>query len=331
MKIHDQIYGTIDIQEPVLKALLASRAIQRLKGVQQHGISGVIGLTQPITRYDHSLGTLILVRSLGGSLAEQIAAMLHDVSHTAFSHVIDYVIGDHDGQGYHDEVKEAYVRQTDLPALLQEYDYDWQALLDENTFSLLEQPSPRLCADRIDYFLRDSIALNLATREDVERVLQHLTVHDGRIVTNAMSVAQWLAYTYIAADKASWANLREVALYEVTARAIRRALQIKHINTDDFWKTDEALWALLHRSNDQIVKEQLALVSLKTTFVWDEENPTFRVSTKLRSIDPDVLLSNGQCAPLSALDEEFRAFRIAYHRQREGAWPIRVIAPNTRM
>jgi HD superfamily phosphohydrolase len=34
---------------------------------------------------------MLLVRRLGASLEEQIAALLHDVSHTAFSHVIDSV------------------------------------------------------------------------------------------------------------------------------------------------------------------------------------------------------------------------------------------------
>jgi HD superfamily phosphohydrolase len=80
--------------------------VQRLHGVLQHGITGLIGLTQPITRYEHSVGAMLLVRQLGGSLREQIAALLHDVSHTAFSHVIDYVLNDHDGQSYHDEMKE---------------------------------------------------------------------------------------------------------------------------------------------------------------------------------------------------------------------------------
>src|SRR5690606_34029437 len=205
-------------------------------------------LTQAITRYDHSVGTFLLVRKLGGSLEEQIAAMLHDVSHTAFSHVIDYVFGDHDDQGYHDEIKETYVSDTDLPLLLRSHGFDWREFLDEDAFPLLEQPSPRLCAYRLDYFLRDAIALNLATQHNVEWALQHLTVHDERIVTDDIAAARWLAYTYIEADKASWANLREVALYELTARAIRRGLEIGHVETDDFFKTDNELWALLHQS-----------------------------------------------------------------------------------
>lgn len=43
--------------------------------------------------------------------------------------------------------------------------------MDETAFPLLEQPSPRLCADRIDYFLRDCVGLGLATQVDIERAV----------------------------------------------------------------------------------------------------------------------------------------------------------------
>jgi len=58
----------------------------------------LIGVTNPTTRFDHSVGVMLLIRKLGAGsspasalLKEQVAALLHDVSHTAFSHVIDYV------------------------------------------------------------------------------------------------------------------------------------------------------------------------------------------------------------------------------------------------
>ena len=146
----------------MLLDLLDSQAVQRLQGVLQHGISGLIGITAPVSRYEHSLGVMLLVRRLGAPLQEQIAALLHDVSHTAFSHVIDYVVDNHDGQSYHEEVKADYVARTDLPAVLARHGYDWHAFLDEEAYPLLEQPAPALCADRLDYFLRDALDLGLA-------------------------------------------------------------------------------------------------------------------------------------------------------------------------
>ena len=324
MNYRDNVYGTVSITEPVLLDLIASSAMQRLKGVQQHGISGLIGITQPISRFEHSLGAMLLVRQLGAALKEQIAAMLHDVSHTAFSHVIDYVFDGHDSQSYHDEKKAEYMAQTDLPGLLAGHGYNWHDFVHEDDFSLLEQPAPRLCADRLDYFLRDSQELGLAATADIRIVLEHLVVAEGRIATDKLEVAQWLGYTYIEADDASWSNFREVGIYELTAQALKIALDKGAITEADFWRTDQPVWDSLQAHPDPQLQAALQWVSPQTQFVWDDINPTFYVGTKIRSIDPDVVVA-GACRPLSALDPDFAHHRANYHRRKEGKWPMRVV------
>ena len=324
MEYDDPIYGTMTIAEPVLCDLIHSQAVQRLHGVLQHGITGLIGLTEPITRFEHSLGAMLVVRQLGGSVREQIAALLHDVSHTAFSHVIDHVLGSPDDQSYHDEMKEAYMATTDLPALLTQYAYDWTDFIDEEAFPLLEQPAPRLCADRIDYFLRDCRGLGLATQADIDRAVDHLLVANGRIALDDLDVARWFGNTFMQADDASWANFREVGLYEVTAEAIRRGLAVNAISQADFWLTDKPLWQKLHAHPDTQLQTLLAQVSLETQFVWDDANPTFTVSTKLRAIDPDVWL-DGELRPLSTIDADFAARRNDYLNRKQGAWPMRIV------
>jgi HD superfamily phosphohydrolase len=322
----DPLYGEVEIDEPVLLDLMHSQAMQRLRGVLQHGITALIGITQPVTRFDHSVGVMLLVRRLGSSVKEQIAALLHDVSHTAFSHVIDYVVDGHDRQSYHEEWKEAHLALSDVPAVLARHGCDWRDFLHEEDYLLLEQPAPRLCADRLDYFLRDSRDLGLSTREQVRHALDHLIIHAERIGVDDVEVARWLAHTFIAADKASWANFREVGLYEVTARAIKAALQIGAIMEADFWGTDEQLWRQLHAINNVKVQQQLALISPATHFEWDEVNPTFRVSTKLRTIDPDVLI-DGEFVLLSVLDADFARYRAEYLSSNSGKWPVRVLPP----
>ncbi len=324
MVYDDQVYGTMAIEEPVLLALLETAALQRLNGVLQHGISALIGITSPITRLEHSLGAMILVRRLGASLAEQIAALLHDVSHTAFSHVIDYVVDGHDSQSYHDEKKEEYVIGTEIPAVLARFGYDWRDFIDEERYPLLEQPSPRLCADRLDYFLRDSGPLGLASSEEIAFALDSLVVAENRIASNNLQAAQWLGYTFIACDDASWANFREVGIYEVTAQAIRRGLAVGAITEADFWLTDEIAWAKLQAHPDLELQSLLGLVMAETGFVWDEDEPTFTVSTKLRAIDPDVVV-NGELQPLSTLDPAFTQYRQDYLTRKQGKWPMRVI------
>lgn len=321
----DAVYGSVLISEPVLLDLMASTAMQRLQGVLQHGISALIGITEPITRFDHSVGAMLLVRRLNGPVTEQIAALLHDVSHTAFSHVIDYVFDGHDSQSYHDEEKETYLQGTDIPAILTRHGYDWRDFLHEEAYPLLEQPSPRLCADRVDYFLRDAQGLGLATAVDIQQALAHLVAAQGRLAVNDMEAARWLGYTFIAADDASWANFREVGLYEITAQAIRRGLAVGVITEADFWLTDAPVWARLQAADDAELQALLRQITPQTRFVWDEQQPTFWVSTKLRAIDPDVVV-NGRLHPLSQLDPDFASHREAYLSSKSGKWPMRVIA-----
>jgi uncharacterized protein len=324
MKYEDPIYGLVSIEESVLVDLIHTAAVQRLHGVLQHGISGLIGITSPITRFDHSMGAMLLVRRLGAALTEQIAALLHDVSHTAFSHVIDYVFDGHDSQSYHDQMKESYLAQTDVPAVLAAHGYDWRIFLAEADFPLLEQPAPALCADRLDYLLRDSLDLGLVTAVEIPELLASLVVYDGRIMVNNLPAARRLADIYLAADETSWANFREVGIYELAARAIRSGLSSGAISEGDLWTTDAVAWNKLQQSPDPELQRQLALVSPHTGFVWDETAATFWVSTKLRTINPDVVV-DGQVKLLSTLDSDFARRRQQYLAGKRGKWPMRVI------
>ena len=103
MKINDLVYGEEEIGEQVLIELINSSAIQRLKEISQFGLPEEYHHRKVFSRYAHSVGVLILLRRLGADLDEQIAGLLHDVSHTAFSHVIDWVL-ENSEENYQDKI-----------------------------------------------------------------------------------------------------------------------------------------------------------------------------------------------------------------------------------
>lgn len=329
MQYDDELYGKVEITEPLLLDLMASHAMQRTKGISQHGITALLGITPPFSRFDHSVGAMLLVRRLGATIQEQIAALLHDISHTAFSHVIDFVFDDHSGQSYHEEKKEEIVANSDIPAILNRHGRDWRKFMDEEQFSLLEQPSPALCADRLDYFLRDLEFLKLANRCEIHAVLESLTVAEGRIAVNNLDAARWLAYTFIEADRASWSGFREVGLYQLTAEAIKTANRCGLIEEADLWGSDEALWRKLQSAGHPEVTSLVSQITPGTRFTWSEEHPAFRVATKVRSIDPP-LVNGKSVALLSALDPAFARFRKEYLASKQGQWPMGIVnAPGT--
>lgn len=324
MLYNDELYGTVDITEPVLLDLISSTAMQRAKEISQHGITALLGITPPFSRFDHSLGTMLLVRRLGASINEQIAALLHDISHTAFSHVIDFVFNDHKKQSYHEDKKEEYVASTDIPEILSRYGMDWHAFMDEEQFSLLEQPSPALCADRLDYFLRDLEFLKLANKKEIQKSLTSLDVVDGQIAINNLDTARWLAYTFIETDRTSWSNFREVGLYQLTAEAIKAANQYGLLDETDIWGTDKNLWNKLQSIDQKEVSRWVKLITPGTRFTWNEHQPVFNVSTKVRSIDPPV--TDGiTVTPYSELDPGFAIYRNKYVSDKQGRWPMAII------
>lgn len=325
MRYDDTIYGAVEITEPVLLDLLKSGAMQRLTGISQHGVTALLGITPAFSRFDHSVGAMLLVRHLGASLEEQVAALLHDVSHTAFSHVIDFVFNDHSGQSYHEEKKEEFIAGSDLPAILNRHDMNWREFLDEEQFALLEQASPALCADRLDYFLRDLEFLGLANPKEISLVVKSLVVKDGKIAVNNPDAARWIAYTFIETDRASWSSFREVGLYQLTAEAIKAATQFGFICEADLWGTDKTLWDKLCAADHPGVRGLMNLITPGTRFTWDEVRPAFRVATKLRSIDPPV--ANGNVVtPLSELDPVFGRYRKEYLAGKQGHWPMGIVS-----
>jgi len=267
---------------------------------------------------------MILVRRLGAPIDEQVAALLHDVSHTAFSHVIDFVFDDHSGQSYHEEKMEEVIANSDIPTILNRHGMDWREFLDETKFPLLEQPSPALCADRLDYFLRDLEFLRLASSAEVRSAIESLEVVEGRIVVSDPDAARWLAYTFIEADRASWSSFREVGLYQLTAEAIKVANRYGFIGEADLWGSDETLWEKLRLADHPEVRGLVKQITPGTCFTWDEEHPAFRVATKVRSIDPPVT-SGKSVTPLSALDPVFRQYRDEYLAGKRGQWPMSIV------
>jgi len=324
MELHDSIYGQINVDDPVLLDLMECDAMQRLKGVTQHGITALIGITPPFTRFDHCVGTMILVRHLGASLDEQIAALLHDVSHTAFSHVIDFVFDDHSGQSYHEGKKKEIIENSDIPQILTRHDKNWEHYLEEDQFQLLEQESPALCADRLDYFLRDLEFLGLANKSEINTVRSSLVVDNGKIAINNMDTARWVAYTFIEADRVSWSSFREVGLYQLTAEAIKEATKLNVINESDIWGSDKLLWKKLCSAEHKNISRYVVLITPGTRFIWDEHQPLFQVKTKVRSIDPPVI-DGSSATPLSVLDPVFRQFRYDYLSEKQKMWPMRVV------
>ncbi|MGC9356954.1 MAG: HD domain-containing protein [Anaerolineae bacterium] len=323
LSFDDPVYGRYEVEDPLLLDLYNSEAVQRLAHIYQGGATAFIRPERDTTRLEHSVGVFLLLRILGASLEEQAAGLIHDVPHTALSHVVDFVFPNQN-HTYHERNRESFIAATDLPQVVSKHGLDWRWLSEAENFSLLEQPLPALCADRLDYFLRDGLALGLLNGREIAAFLPHLTVREERIVIDDLDAARWLGENFIAMDDAIWCNVQEVGWYAAMARALRIALEAGIITRDDFRGTDEAIMARLRASGDREVKRWLALLRLDADFVRVEEDAQLVALPKVRAVDPPVLVGQ-EILPLSQMDERFAELRAAYVESKKGTWKLRSV------
>src|SRR5262249_1962357 len=114
----DRVYGEVSIDDPDLLALIACPTFQRLQGIRQAGPSAFAFPFKTVTRYEHSLGVHLLLRRLGAGRREQVAGLLHDISHTAFSHAVDFIVSSRE-QDHHEELKPEFLERPDVVAALE--------------------------------------------------------------------------------------------------------------------------------------------------------------------------------------------------------------------
>ncbi len=327
VSICDPVYGDVTFTEPLLVDLYHSQAVQRLAHIYQGGITAFIIPERRTTRLDHSLGVAALLRRLGADVLEQASGLLHDTPHTAFSHVVDFVFPN-DEHTYHEQQREAMLSNSDLPAILERYELDWRHVVEAENFSLLEQPLPYLCADRLDYFLRDGVVdLKIISPVEAQNLLAHLRVWNQVIVVDDIDVARWLAEMFIKLDDLCWCGLQEVGWYAAAAYALRAALAHGVITEQDFAGADEALFARLHAADVPEIRRWLALLRPDVNFVRvaDPASADLIALPKVRAIDP-LVLTNGSAAPLSQLDPAFGRQRETYIAGKQGEWALRILA-----
>lgn len=288
MKIQDPLYGTFHI-EPVLAELLQTKPMQRLKSIHQGGASYLVNPKWNVTRFEHSVGVMLLIRKLGGSLEEQIAGLLHDVSHTAFSHVADFVFESED-QDFHEQIFEEIVTSSEIPDVLQKHGYQLNDILPIEKWSLLEHPLPALCADRIDYTLRDLSAYHMISLEEASRFINYLRVFDGKICVQSIAAAEWFTEAYYKEVIEFFLHPLNVYGYAVLTDILKTALHNKIIKREDFLLEDDTVWQKLLYTQESEVKRKVNMLRSDVQVTEDEHDYDIHQKKKLRLIDPHVLV-----------------------------------------
>jgi hypothetical protein len=293
----DSLFGRDEIHEPVLIALIKSPMMQRLKNIRQYGVAHYVSPLPEFTRFEHCVRVMLLTRRFGGSLGEQIAALLHDISHTAFSHVADYVFKEGDGKtSYQDDIHEWFIKKMGIDALLEQYGFAG-ICSDEHkhAFRILEQELPDLCTDRIDYICYGGFIENRLTQEDVDAIIRDLRFQDGQwFFVNAHSAFLYASIS-LQLTEHTFGSRINFFTYRQAAKALKRALEIKLITADELFSSyDDDIWQKLGASNDLIISRALDAVihcDMHCAAGSPESHDMFVIG-KFRGVNPWVKISD---------------------------------------
>ena len=326
--IRDRIYGSFEVNEDVLLELIQSYPVQRLKGINQHGIAENAVTDFPrISRYEHSIGVMLLLRKLGASQEEQVAGLLHDVSHTAFSHVADFLFGDPTKSDYQDSNLKDYINGSVMREILLRHGFDAERISElevNGGYGLLERGLPDLCADRVDYALRDYSGL---FKEDVGSIVDDITVNDNEMVFRSMDGAIGFGRLYMGCQTAWWMNneskLRYVLMADLFSLAIKKGI----LTRDGMYNDDNNVLKILKDSGDKEVLDRLDLVLNRLEFVESNDEGAIELKGKIRHVDPKFM-AGGKVTRLSAASNEYRDLLESEVKRHSKKVTVRLTSPS---
>ncbi len=310
IQIHT-LYGDATITEPVLIELLESQAINRLHNINQYGIMKFVEPEENYTRYQHSVAVLYVLRRYGASLEEQVMGLLHDVSHTAFSHVADFLFDSVQNKySYQDTIFEWYVEHTDLKKILATYNLSWITAIEaRDQFKMLKDDLPKLCADRLEYNLYGGYLEGLLTKDETTWILDSLQYRDGTWIFTDYQAAQLFADVVLTLSKNIWCADWNCYIYSETARLLKHALNTNLITEHDLIFSDDAtVWQILTdaATSDTIIQHLIdRILHYKSGFTLGTvDTHDYVTQGKFRWIDPLIVTKTGPQL-LSIINKEF--------------------------
>lgn len=156
----------------LIAELIDTPEVQRLRRIRQLGLAYFAYQGAEHSRFTHSLGAFHLAARMIAKLrqryeideeaqvAVRVAALLHDIGHGPFSHVIESILGFH-----HEEftIEAVLSEETGVGRILKNYSSNLPAEVasiirgDYRRRALAQLVSSQLDVDRMDYLLRDSL------------------------------------------------------------------------------------------------------------------------------------------------------------------------------
>ena len=284
-KINDELYGEYYVDD-VIYEIINTKIFKRLKNIYQSGGGYLVNDLWNVNRHEHSIGTMILSLKFNGNIEEQIKALLHDISHTAFSHVIDYVLKN-ENEDYHEKIQEDFLNDEELLSILEKYNLNIKRIMSKN-YSFLDDELPKLSFDRIDYTLRDLFRQKRISLKEIREIVNHLTIYQNKLCFNSLEIGKWFQKLYFQEVVEYFQNPLNMYINTMLCNLLTSALNEEIIHLQDFNFTDEYILRKINSSSKKKELEDIISKKKYDEFLLLKE----KIKVKKRYIDPYILVNN---------------------------------------
>ncbi len=267
---------------------------------------------QPYSRYDHSLGVAALAWRFSGNAKAALAALFHDLSTPAFSHVVDFMHGDHEKQEYTEQLTASMIKNDPVICrCLETLGIELSEVADYHMYPVADNDSPKLSCDRLEYTLENMVRYGLESEELKAAVAEDLVVGmndtgEEELQFQSVEIAERFALASVACGRI-YSGAEDRYAMEMLARLLKRAIGQGVIAEELLYKDEPRVIAALH---DSPMREAWAKYRrLHAVEITEEDgSDVISVSAKKRYIDPYVK-DRGRISLLSsAFEEALRAF-----------------------
>lgn len=328
MQIIDKIWGTWELKDPLLIELVHSKPIQRLKEISNDGANRYLFKVGNASRYEHSLGVLFLAQHFSQTREDYIMALLHDVAHTAFSHVVDFVFDVGDTQDIHEEVKKQVLQESEIKGILEKYGYSIEKFYKKDDFPIVGNGSSMLNVDRLDYFMRDGFGLNILPLQQIQLYLNDLKYNSvtSEFYFTDLSIAASFAFACLNTSVLQYLSANSVGSYYLLSSALKRAIEIGLITKSYLISsTDEEVMSLLRVSVDSEILKCISRLNYNTKFEFcNAHEAEFSTKNKVRYIDPVVINGDLVKVKCSEVISNFREM-VSEVGERYGSVSVKII------
>ncbi len=323
------IYCDLEVEEQVLLDLIDSPAMQRLKRIQQYGVVAYMGDCEDYTRYEHSLGVWALLRTQDCSLEEQIAGLLHDVSHTAFSHQGDYLFDYFsDDLSYQDSIHAWYLEQSGVGEILRKHGFEvGEVLAKSGEFHALYQSLPDLAADRADYNIQGAYLHGNLSKAEMLALFADIEYQDRVWSLSDIELAKRLGDFSLEMSLYCWSGAEQGYANACLSQALRAGIASGELSFDDVhFGVDEELWQKMSASSSPEVQHWLLQIrhAYDTVELCAVDDAEMRIYMKCRGIDPWIRQESGELSRLSELSVDYRAALEETRALCREGWHIRI-------